>query len=112
MAYHQLTKYQEAITDYDKAIQLDPSNAVNYFYRGVAKYGLKQFEAAIADCDKTIELNPGQLSGAYFYKGLSLAYLQRHREAIDALRLYIRYGNEANRIEIAKNIILQLGGMP
>lgn len=112
MAYHQLTQYQEAVTDYDKAIQLDPSNAVNYFYRGVAKYGLKQFEASIADCDKAIALNPGHLSGAYFYKGVSLANLQRSREAIDALRLYIRYGNEANRIEAAKNIISQLGGVP
>jgi tetratricopeptide (TPR) repeat protein len=112
MAYHQLMQYQAAIADYDKAIQLDPSNAVNYFYRGVSKYGLKQFEAAIADCDKAIELNPGQLSGAYFYKGVSLTYLQRSQEAIDALRLYIRYGNEANRIEMSKNIIRQFGGTP
>ena len=111
MAHHQLARYQEAITDYDKAIQLAPSDAINYFYRGVSKYGLKQFEAAIADCDKAIELNPGKLSDTYFYKGLSLVYLQRAQEAIDALRLYIRYGNEADRIEFAKSIIIQLEGM-
>jgi len=113
MAYHQLMQYQAAITDYDKAIELDPNNAINYFYRGVSKYGLKQFEAAIADCDKAIELKPGQLGGgAYFYKGVSLTYLQRPQEAIDALRLYIRYSDEANRIEMAKNIIRRLGGTP
>jgi tetratricopeptide (TPR) repeat protein len=113
MAYHQLMQYQEAITDYDKAIELDPSIAITYYYRGVSKYGLKQFEAAIADCDKAIELKPGQLGGApYFYKGVSLAYLQRSQEAIEALRLYIRYGNEAGRIEMAKNFIRQLGDTP
>lgn len=112
MAHHQLMQYQEAITDYDKAIQLDPSSAINYFYRGIAKFNLKQFEAAIDDCNRVIALNPGQLSGAYFYKGASLAYLERPREAIDALRNYVRYGNEANRIEAAKKLILLLEKAP
>jgi len=110
MAYNQLKQYQEAITNYDKAIELDPSNVVAYYYRGVANYNLKKFESAIADYDKVLALDPGRLTGAYFYKGLALVYLQRHQEAIDVLWLYIRYGNDVNRIEAAKNVIRQLGG--
>ncbi|MBP2664094.1 MAG: hypothetical protein H6Q71_2042 [Firmicutes bacterium] len=110
MAYNQLKQYQEAITNYDKAIELDPSNVVAYYYRGVTNYNLKKFESAIADYDRVLELDPVRLTGAYFYKGLALAYLQRHQEAIDVLRLYIRYGNDINRVETAKKVIQQLGG--
>jgi tetratricopeptide (TPR) repeat protein len=112
MAYNQLRKYQEAITNYNKAIELGPDNVVAYYYRGVANYNLRNFESAIADYDKVLALDPGRLKGAYFYKGLALAYLQRRQEAIDVLRLYIRNGDDANRIETAKNVIRQLGGMP
>lgn len=50
--------YDEAITDYSKAIELDPRYAEAYSNRGFV-YGRKgQFDAAIADYNKAIELNP------------------------------------------------------
>ena len=62
-------KYSEAITEYDKAIALDPKNAYAYYSRGYA-YGKKgQHDQAIADCTKAIEIDP-RLAWAYNNRGL------------------------------------------
>ncbi len=55
---------EEAIKDYDKAIELNPQYAKAYNNRGKAKAKLGRNEEAIKDYDKAIELNP-QLAEAY-----------------------------------------------
>ena len=50
--------YQEAISDFDKAVQLNPETLYTYYKRGEAKTTLGEYEAAIADFDKAIQLNP------------------------------------------------------
>jgi lipoprotein NlpI len=54
--------------DYDKAIELNPSNASAYFNRGMAKDDLRDFAGAIVDYDKAIELDPSD-AWAYFSRG-------------------------------------------
>ena len=55
---YDLKQHQEAIADYDTAIELNPKDAQTYNNRGVAKKMLKQYKEAIVDYDKAIELNP------------------------------------------------------
>ncbi len=50
--------YQEAIADFDKAVQLNPETLYTYHKRGEAKAALGEHEAAIADFDKAIQLDP------------------------------------------------------
>ncbi|MYA69306.1 tetratricopeptide repeat protein [Candidatus Poribacteria bacterium] len=51
--------YQEAIADFDKAVQLNPeTHFYTYYKRGEAKATLGEHESAIADFDKAIQLNP------------------------------------------------------
>ena len=50
--------YQEAVVDFDKAVQLSPETVYTYYKRGEAKAALSEHEAAIADFDKAIQLNP------------------------------------------------------
>jgi serine/threonine protein kinase len=50
-------KYQEAIADYDKAIELDAMYARAYQDRADAKRWLGRFSEAMADYDKAIELD-------------------------------------------------------
>ena len=50
--------YQEAIADFDKAVQLNPETHYTYHKRAEAKAALGEHEAAIADFDKVIQLNP------------------------------------------------------
>jgi len=51
--------------DCNKAIELDPENAVAYCNRGNAKLELDQKELAIADYDKAIELDLNDAEAYY-----------------------------------------------
>ena len=50
-----LQDYRGAITDYTKAIELDPNRVVFYFLRGNAKERLQDYRGAIADYTTVIE---------------------------------------------------------
>jgi len=63
-------KYQEAITDYDKVIALDPNDTDAYYNRGLTKDYLQRYEEAIADYDKAISLEPNA-ADAYNNRGIS-----------------------------------------
>ena len=74
-------QYEEAILNYDKAIELDPENFKIYEWRAVAKIQLGQNEEAIDDYSKMIKLYPGALT-TYERRGKVLFSLKRYREAI------------------------------
>ncbi|MFA5383053.1 MAG: tetratricopeptide repeat protein [Candidatus Micrarchaeia archaeon] len=76
-----LEKYEEAIENYDKAIELNPKDAGVYNNRGVAKAILKRYIEAIKDFDKAIELNPNYAS-VYNNRGAAKAKLEKYKEAI------------------------------
>ncbi|MBN1694163.1 tetratricopeptide repeat protein [candidate division WOR-3 bacterium] len=48
----------QAIRDFDKAIQLNPEYVDAYYYRGNAYRSKGDYAKAIQDYDKAIELNP------------------------------------------------------
>ncbi|MFN7759506.1 MAG: tetratricopeptide repeat protein [Pseudanabaena sp.] len=79
-----LKKYEEAITDYDKAIELNPNLAQAWSLRGSANAILQRYEKATVDYDKAIELN---LNDAQIWtaRGLIKENLQRYEEAITDL---------------------------
>ena len=49
---------EEAIVDFDKAVQINPENAKYYYGRRLGKEALGQEEAAKADFEKAKELDP------------------------------------------------------
>ena len=53
-----LNKYQEAINNYNKAIELDPKNFEPYKNKFCPLYNLKRYEEAFETCDKAIKLEP------------------------------------------------------
>ena len=59
---------QGAIAELDRAIEVDPGNAVAYANRGAAKILAGNPQGAIADLDKAIEINPGD-AAAYGERG-------------------------------------------
>lgn len=64
-------EYDTAITDYNKAIELNPKEPDVYFSRGLAHFNKQSFTPAIADFDKVIELDPKEAM-AYFKRGNAL----------------------------------------
>ena len=84
-----LGKYEKAIADYDRAVDLKPDLAGVYSNRGLAKGSLGHYEEAIADLDRALDLNP-QDAHAYSNRGLAKSRLGRHEEA----RADLQYASE------------------
>ena len=49
---------EDAITKFNRAIDLDPGKAVAYAARGSAYFRLEKLDNAISDYNKAIEINP------------------------------------------------------
>jgi tetratricopeptide (TPR) repeat protein len=52
------TRYQSALADCAKDIELAPKDASGYLDRGQTEYELKQYDTAVADLNKALELKP------------------------------------------------------
>ncbi len=85
-AYRRLKQYRQAISDFDRAIRLNPRYANAYFNRGYAYTDLKQYRRGIQDFDQAIRLNPRH-ADAYYNRGLTYLYfLKNRRQAIADIR--------------------------
>ncbi len=58
LAWDKKGKYDEAIEDYKKAIQLSPRFASAYFYKGLAQYNKGELKPALMDFKKALNLDP------------------------------------------------------
>ena len=61
-----LSDLNSSISDFDKAIELDPNLTEAYFYRARAKDESKQYASAVADFDKAIEIEPGYVEDLHY----------------------------------------------
>lgn len=77
-------KNEDAITAYDKAIELDPTHTSAWNNKGIALFRMKRYEDAIACYDKTIELNPNHANAWYnkakALRGLGQSHLDKANE--------------------------------
>lgn len=69
-AYETRGDHDQAIADFDKAIRLQPDNAVTYYNRGVANAGKGEIILAISDYDKAIQRKQ-DFAEAYFNRGVA-----------------------------------------
>lgn len=76
-----LGHYEEAISDFDKAIEIEPRQQRAYSNRGTAKFALNRYEEAISDYDKAIGLLP--TAKTYFSRGTAHFKLGKYQLAID-----------------------------
>ncbi|MBW4670108.1 MAG: tetratricopeptide repeat protein [Cyanomargarita calcarea GSE-NOS-MK-12-04C] len=104
-------QYQDAITAYSHALQIQPRNADIYYKRGNARYSLREYEGAIPDYIQAININPNyakaynQSASARYELGDYQGAIEDYTQAIkinpnDALA----YRNRANvRSQIGDN---------
>lgn len=86
-AYRNLNKLAEAIKDYNKAIELEPS-AYDFFNRGMSYAGLDNDKQAIQDYTMAINLNPKYID-AYLARGFSYSRAFKHEQAISDMNAAI-----------------------
>ncbi len=73
---------QEAVKEYSKAIELDPSFASAYHNRGILYNNLGEYPKSLKDYSKAIELNPTYVS-AYYGRGNTYYDLREHQKALE-----------------------------
>ena len=73
---------QEAVKEYSKAIELDPSFASAYHNRGILYNDLGEYPKSLKDYSKAIELNPTYVS-AYYGRGNTYYDLGEHQKALE-----------------------------
>jgi protein O-GlcNAc transferase len=78
-----LNKPQQALENFDKALNLNPDVAETWNSRGTIFNDLRRYDSAVADFDKAISLN-ALSAEAYANKGKSLTLLRRYDEAVAA----------------------------
>ena len=79
---HKKGDYSGAISDYTKAIKLNPNHPYAYNNRGYAKNELKDYSGAISDYTKAIEINPKYAYAYYLNRGISKDNLENYSGAI------------------------------
>jgi tetratricopeptide (TPR) repeat protein len=76
-----MKKEDAALTDYTKALELNPRFALCYVKRGKIFFGRKQSDAAITEYTKALAINPSY-SGCYFNRGNTYFDMQQYDPAI------------------------------
>jgi tetratricopeptide (TPR) repeat protein len=75
-----LEDYEGSITDYSKAIEIDPLDEVMYFNRGRVRYVSSDLEGSIVDYSKAIELK--KTFDGYFWRGRARLDIKEYYKAI------------------------------
>ena len=73
--------YNAAIEEFNKSIEINPSNSVAYVLRGLAKYALSDYTGAIENYSVALEINPSY-ADAYYNRGLAKEALCDYTGAI------------------------------
>lgn len=77
-------KYNDAIMNFDKCINLEKNNEIAYYNRGLCKYYLKEYKGAIKDYEKAIKIKKDYPNA---YDNMGLAY-EAEGNLDDAIKCY------------------------
>ncbi len=79
--YQDQQKYELALADWNKAIEINPNYAEAYLNRGNLYKNLQKYELALADYSKAIDINPNY-AYAYYNRGNLYKNLQKYELAL------------------------------
>ena len=86
IALYSSGRLEEAISAYEKAIQLNSDKADAHYNKGNALAALGRYQAAVIAYDKAIKLSPDD-ADIYSAKGEALSAMGKNDEAIEAYNL-------------------------
>lgn len=97
-------KYQEAVAEFIKAADLDPTNTQIANDAGFAYYKLENYEQSVAWFKRAIELNPKRAI-AYLNLGDALSKQKRNAEARQAYTKYLQLApNSKSALDVKKKL--------
>ncbi len=79
--YYNQQKYELALSDWNKAIDINPNFADAYYNRGLLYSDQQKYELALADYSKAIDINPN-FADAYYNRGNLYSDLQKYDLAL------------------------------
>lgn len=82
-------QFDKALSDFNKAIEINPRDPRSYNNRGITYNIMHQFDKAISDFNKAIEINPRN-ARAYSNRGVAYKNKGRYDKAISDFTLAIR----------------------
>lgn len=88
IVYSDLKNYNQALSDFNKAIEINPQYQNAYNNRGIVYQSIHNYTQAINDFNKVIELNPTH-SIAYRNRGVAYNSLGRYTQALNDLNIAI-----------------------
>ncbi len=104
-------RYDEAIAEYTKAIELDQNDARYYCNRGIAYNQKGQYDLAIADYNKAIELD--QNDARYYYnRGIAYTHKGQYDLAIADFNKAIQFSANADLTQHATKMLANLTQNP
>ncbi|KIM02537.1 MAG: hypothetical protein KU28_12390 [Sulfurovum sp. PC08-66] len=78
-------QYAQALTAYQKAIEINPKDDKAYYNMGIAYFNLKKYDKAVTAYQKAIEINPKDAK-VYHSMGVAYAYLNEYDKALTAFQ--------------------------
>lgn len=84
VALYRSGRFEEALTWFDKALEINVRNAAALQYRGDALEKLERYEEALLAFNSAIDADPKSRE-AHYLKGRVLVALERYEEAVDCL---------------------------
>jgi tetratricopeptide (TPR) repeat protein/serine/threonine protein kinase len=88
-ANRKLGRYEQALADHSRAIDLDPKYAAAWNNRGMVYINLGKYKKALGEFSRAIDLNP-QLAGAWQNRGTAYSTLGQYRKALVDLSQVIK----------------------
>lgn len=104
-SYNEIGKYQEAILDYNRGIEIDSNNYQLYINRGLAHKILRKYELAVQDYTKAIEKRKPENYQPYLERGILYTdYLTRYNEGIKDFKTYLLHNQD--NLDVTLNIAI------
>jgi tetratricopeptide (TPR) repeat protein len=94
----------QAITDYDRAITLNPQSAPYYYGRGHAYFTGRDFDDAVADLNQAIALDP-EYAEAHALRGMALAEIGEQEMAVLDIEQALHLGLEPDLRRVVEGLL-------
>ncbi|MDR0760742.1 MAG: tetratricopeptide repeat protein [Treponema sp.] len=106
MANFAQSLYQDAIEDFTRSLELDPSAYKAIYYRGIVKSVLRQYPEAAEDFTFSLKINPYQ-SFVFYRRGQAYYHLEDYPQALADCEAALSLDPANSSIEKLRQLVLK-----